>query len=137
MEEVIKIAVPILAVVIPCIGVYWTFRKEMVKHANPTVGQPGLIAIGGALSSQEGAKLYIEEIRALTNVIAKLADAQIRTACATELQAELMKQMPDDVMRVRKKLGEHLENEARMIRLFTEAIDGMARLAIRLERNAS
>lgn len=81
--DVLKIAALFLAIFVPSIGVFWTLRMQLQKSAPPpagtaTIGTPGMVAIAGALASQETAKIYADEIEALVRAIDRLTDAQRR-----------------------------------------------------------
>lgn len=69
-SEIAKIAALLLAIFIPAITVYWNFRREAMKaNQPPNVGQAGLIAIGGSLTSERGMVDWIESQRALAREI--------------------------------------------------------------------
>ena len=62
-SDVIKVASVILAILIPIIGVYFMFRREISKaNAPPSVGPAGLFAIAGGLTSRDGMKDYIQAL---------------------------------------------------------------------------
>lgn len=102
-SDVVKVAGLILAIFIPCIGAYFVFRKELIaSKVPPNVGEAGLIAIAGGLTTKEGMMNYIESQQQIKETIEDLikmnrevgtsiADGLTRQAKAMEEMVHLMK----------------------------------------------
>jgi hypothetical protein len=121
LSDILKIAALILAILLPAIGGIFQYRREERKAAaaasNPTIGTAGLIAVGGAIASKEGAQLYVEEFQRATAAIDRLTEATHRRADedaklvrainnASEGAERLMSTVIDDLRKMRLALEE-------------------------------
>jgi hypothetical protein len=110
--EVIKVAAIVLTALIPLLTAYVAIKREMGKAAQPpTIGNPGVIAIGGALASQGGTLLHVEAMEKQSKsmdiqseALNRLADANGSLARAHIERTGKISQAIDEMIRLRQAI---------------------------------
>ena len=75
-SDVWKLAALMLAVLLPAIGAYYQYRREMWKaSAPPNIGSGGLAVIGGVLAGEKVIREYIESQEDMSKAIEELGKA--------------------------------------------------------------
>lgn len=113
ITDIAKTVTLILAVILPTIGVIYAYRKESKEQKRPTIGQAGLIAIGGALASEGETLQYVEAMHEQSKSMAEQTKALNRLANAmAPIQEEMARLIAlnekhiDEVIKIRRALEE-------------------------------
>lgn len=101
MQEKLIELVPLIVVLTGVVASIFAYRQAE-RQNRPT--PPGLVAVGGALASQEAAKIHAEEIQKLAASIDRLAESQFAVAKATRESASRWKDFLDETEHIRRAL---------------------------------
>lgn len=91
---------------------WWNFKKEAgrydaQKHAAAnSAGSVGILAVGGALASQEEAKRQSDAFARIATALERLAEAESGRAAATRQRGESFQDMLDETHKLRRTLEE-------------------------------
>jgi hypothetical protein len=105
-SEITKLATLVLAVLLPAIGAFFLYRREMSKTAQPpNVGQAGLIAIAGGLTSERGMRDYIQSQEDMSKAILSLASVNEHGAKTNSRELDRVAEALEEILREMRRRG--------------------------------
>ena len=105
-SEVTKLATLVLAVLLPAIGAFFLYRREMGKAVQPpSVGQAGLIAIAGGLTSERGMREWIESQEDMSKAILSLAAVNEHGAKTIGRELDRVAEALEEILREIRRRG--------------------------------
>lgn len=112
---------PLLGVLLTCIAAIFGYRQSERHRERELANEiaaarrPTLNVIGGAIASQEGTKLYVEEFQRLIHAIDRLTAAFSVSAEAQTAGSERWRKTVDELERIRRAM-EDVASAAERIR---------------------
>jgi hypothetical protein len=107
LTEALKAAAPLLAVLLPCIAAFFAYRG--IERRPATVGQPGMMAIGGVLADRDAASQYGDALSSLSISVSSLTQAVLGAVAEGRKAGKQSDELIDEAKEIRRALEEMVD----------------------------